>query len=203
MRIVHRLPDGIYLESLYAHLYDIHVKTGQAVDRGQKIGRIGTADGIYTPHLHLELRENIYLPVGSGYGMPRGYLAPTPFILKHRRVKRTSLFNSSYNRLYSSNTNEAGLLKAARRGDLQQVRSLLQQKVNVNARDLNGETALMYAVVAGNVRMIKKLLAARARVGLRDKYGYSAYIKARLNMNYYPGILKLLLKEMKKDTKKP
>lgn len=91
LRIAHRrdssaLPD--YLESLYAHLDTMILAPGQRVRRGQAIGTIGTADGLYTAHLHLEFRKHAMLPLGGGYGYDTTYyLHPTRFIRAHRPGK--------------------------------------------------------------------------------------------------------------------
>jgi len=77
-----------YLDSLYAHLDFVSVKEGQVVSRGDQLGGIGTNRGMYTAHLHLELRTNIAL------GMNRmqfardnsNYLSPRHFIAKHRKL---------------------------------------------------------------------------------------------------------------------
>ena len=74
-----------YLESLYAHLQTSRVKAGSIVKKGEKIGTIGNANGHYLAHLHLELRDNIKLPIGPGYSKnTKGYLNPTQFIKKNR-----------------------------------------------------------------------------------------------------------------------
>jgi murein DD-endopeptidase MepM/ murein hydrolase activator NlpD len=87
VRIVHALPRGERVESLYAHLLDIRVGAGDIVRRGQRIGSIGTADGRYPAHLHLELRARQGLPLGGGYGdaaEAANHLDPTAFIRAHR-----------------------------------------------------------------------------------------------------------------------
>ena len=84
VRIVHRCEDG-KVESVYAHLDVIAVSVGERVERGDVIGSIGDAHAEYVPHLHFELRNEVGLPIGSGYGEEaRGYLDPTAFILSHR-----------------------------------------------------------------------------------------------------------------------
>ncbi len=77
------------IDSLYGHLDSILVHPGQAVSRGQKIGTVGTAHGLYDAHLHLEIRKNIEI------GMSRAafardfsnYYDPSQFILMHRHLE--------------------------------------------------------------------------------------------------------------------
>ncbi len=77
------------IDSLYGHLDSILVRPGQAVSRGQKIGTVGTAHGLYDAHLHLEIRKNIEI------GMSRAafardfsnYYDPSQFILTHRHLQ--------------------------------------------------------------------------------------------------------------------
>src|SRR5262245_47796440 len=68
------------VESLYAHLDEIDVPVLAVVRRGQRIGTIGTAHGVYKAHLHFELRDRP-LPLGGGYAADTtGYLDPTAYI---------------------------------------------------------------------------------------------------------------------------
>ncbi len=89
LRIVHRLPAGgeyEFVESLYAHFTDMLPQPGNLVRRGEEIGTLGTAGGLYEAHLHLELRSTIGMPVGGGYGADQtGFLEPKKFIRAHRR----------------------------------------------------------------------------------------------------------------------
>lgn len=90
VRVVHVLSDNPLevVESLYAHLERIDVKAGQPLKRGQKLGTIGNAGGIYYAHLHFEIRSEYGLPIGGGYSTDtRGYLDPTEFV-KGRRGKK-------------------------------------------------------------------------------------------------------------------
>ncbi len=88
VRIVHFLPKGETYESFYAHCDTILAKEGQWVKRGEQIGTIGNASGIYYAHLHFEVRADTSLPVGGGYSTyTEGYLDPTEFIRKHRTVE--------------------------------------------------------------------------------------------------------------------
>ncbi len=56
--IGHRLPEGGLAYSIYAHLAagSIPVRTGQLVEAGRRIGRVGMSGRATTPHLHFEVR---------------------------------------------------------------------------------------------------------------------------------------------------
>lgn len=85
IRIVHTLPSGQRVESLYGHCEEILVVEGEEVKKGQKIGTIGTADGKYQAHLHFEIREEVGLPIGKGYSEEiKGYVNPSKFIYRNR-----------------------------------------------------------------------------------------------------------------------
>jgi murein DD-endopeptidase MepM/ murein hydrolase activator NlpD len=92
VRIVHAIPQGDSLElveSLYAHMDAMQVKKGQWIHKGDTIGTIGTAEGIYLAHLHLEVREQPAMYLGGGYSeQTQGYLDPTKFIRAHRKINQ-------------------------------------------------------------------------------------------------------------------
>ncbi len=91
VRHAYRAADGKirYVDSQYAHLNVRNVKLHQVIERGTKVGTIGTAHGKYLAHLHFEIRKNLRI------GMNRSqfsrtyehYYSPTPFIQKHRKLK--------------------------------------------------------------------------------------------------------------------
>ncbi len=88
IRVVHYLPNHPkykYVESIYSHLQNVYVKSGQMVLRGQHIGSIGNARGRYSAHLHFEMRDFVNMSIGPGYSEDQfGYLSPTDFINEHR-----------------------------------------------------------------------------------------------------------------------
>jgi murein DD-endopeptidase MepM/ murein hydrolase activator NlpD len=91
IRITHYLPDSSQVESLYAHCNEMLVTANQWVSVGDQIGTIGNAHGNYKAHLHLELRNEVGLPVGGGYSRDtRGYVDPTQFIEAHRVISETN-----------------------------------------------------------------------------------------------------------------
>ncbi|WP_299188973.1 M23 family metallopeptidase [uncultured Aquimarina sp.] len=80
IRIIHQYK-GNYYESVYAHCQTIKVKEGDFVKKGELIATIGNADGIYYAHLHLEIRDDIFMDIGGGYSEDtKGYVDPTKFI---------------------------------------------------------------------------------------------------------------------------
>jgi murein DD-endopeptidase MepM/ murein hydrolase activator NlpD len=86
--VVSRLPAGRWppaVEMMYAHLQTIEVKPMTFVKRGQRLGTMGNADGVYYAHLHWEVRQTVGLGLGGGYGERRdGWMNPTEFVLAHR-----------------------------------------------------------------------------------------------------------------------
>jgi murein DD-endopeptidase MepM/ murein hydrolase activator NlpD len=75
-------------DSVYAHLDKIFVREGKQIVRGQQIGTIGTNRGMYTAHLHFEIRKNLFI----GYNQRSfakdfsNYYVPTSFIAQRRKL---------------------------------------------------------------------------------------------------------------------
>lgn len=79
----HRLPDGNAFQTMYAHLQRIDVPLGSLIGRGQIIGAVGGAEGIYPAHLHYEIRTGDGVDIGAGYAAhplnrvdPQGFRKP-------------------------------------------------------------------------------------------------------------------------------
>jgi murein DD-endopeptidase MepM/ murein hydrolase activator NlpD len=79
------------IDSLYGHLDKILVHRGQPVARGQQVGTMGTAHGLYDSHLHLEIRKNIAIGMSRDkFAKDRSnYYEPTDFIVSHRHLQST------------------------------------------------------------------------------------------------------------------
>ncbi|MCE0522082.1 MAG: M23 family metallopeptidase [Methylacidiphilales bacterium] len=93
--ICYRLPEGRwppFVEAMYAHLNSIETKAGDFVKRGQQIGTVGNADGMYSvasgaagASLRLEVRQTVGLGLGPGFEANAfGWLGPSDFLSAHR-----------------------------------------------------------------------------------------------------------------------
>jgi ankyrin repeat protein len=72
---------------------------------------------------------------------------------------------------------------AAMKGDLASVKSLIQQKADVNAPQADGATAIQWAAYRNNLLMADALIAAGANVKLANRDGATALRLASLNGN--------------------
>lgn len=89
--LAHRVPQpdqpggfAIY-QTVYAHLQKTVVHPEQLVQRGDRIGTVGTAGGQYLAHLHFEVRLGPYINPSVGYAdAPLNRISPERFITEHR-----------------------------------------------------------------------------------------------------------------------
>ncbi|MFY8216079.1 MAG: M23 family metallopeptidase [Chthoniobacterales bacterium] len=77
------------VDSFYAHLDRMTVREGQQVLRGQQVGTIGTNRGMYTAHLHFEIRKNLHIGINrSAFRRDlTNYYVPTDFINPNRQLQ--------------------------------------------------------------------------------------------------------------------
>ena len=88
----------------------------------------------------------------------------------------------------SSNSGEE-LIDAARYGDLETVKLLIENGADIDAKDKDGYTVLMYASNNGNLEIIKYLVENGADINIKDKNGDTALNYARTE-----GIKEVLIK---------
>jgi hypothetical protein len=89
--LAHRVPDlenperERVIQTVYAHLEDISAEMGQVLRRGDLVGTVGTAEGLYLAHLHFEVREGPYVNPSVGYAdAPLNRISPERFIRQYR-----------------------------------------------------------------------------------------------------------------------
>jgi murein DD-endopeptidase MepM/ murein hydrolase activator NlpD len=90
VRHAYRETDGSIklVDSLYGHLHQRFARKDQILRRGQQLGTIGTAHGIYAAHLHFEMRKNLEVGMNRSK-FPRDfsvYYSPRQFVIAHRRL---------------------------------------------------------------------------------------------------------------------
>lgn len=82
------------IRSVYVHLHEIHVRSGELIKRRQVIGTVGQdPDKLFAPHLHFEMRWDLSLgptfwPSSNGKDLDwvkRHYTDPSAFINAHRQ----------------------------------------------------------------------------------------------------------------------
>lgn len=67
------------------------------------------------------------------------------------------------------------LLFLACKNDVQGVKELLDDGVDVNSIDLDGRTALHIAACEGHVEVVQLLLSRKANIDARDRWGSTVY----------------------------
>ncbi|MDA0966918.1 MAG: S8 family serine peptidase [Proteobacteria bacterium] len=73
------------------------------------------------------------------------------------------------------------IIEATELGNGEYVKNLIEQGVDINAVDKNGQTALMRAAAAGNDQMVAILITNGADIGLQDSKGNTALHYAAAN----------------------
>ena len=82
--------------------------------------------------------------------------------------------------------------QAAHEGNLDQIRRLIQEDVDVNARDRHGQTALMIASKNGQSKLVKFLLKQNIELNHTAKYQLSGLMLAVINRHV--DIVRMLVK---------
>ena len=86
----------------------------------------------------------------------------------------------------------APIHNAARYGNLNQIKALLNQGVPVNSRDGYGRTPLHFAARRGHLNIVQELLKRGAHVNPRARNGFTPLIAASLSER--PNIIHALIK---------
>jgi ankyrin repeat protein len=75
-------------------------------------------------------------------------------------------------------TGDSGLADAAKNQNIAAIRTLLKQKADVNAADVEGMTALLWAAHRNDLEAAKLLIAAGANVNAANRYGVTPLAEA-------------------------
>lgn len=96
--LAHRVPDqedsarDRVIQTVYAHLENILAQPNQMIRRGQQVGTVGTAGGLYLAHLHFEVRQGPYINPSVGYAdAPLNRISPEKFLAEHRGAPPTQM----------------------------------------------------------------------------------------------------------------
>jgi ankyrin repeat protein len=84
------------------------------------------------------------------------------------------------------------LFAAARSGDADQIKKLLEAGADHAAADEAGETALMHAAHSGHVTAVQVLIAAGANVNAQSPQGWTALAKAAYNGDTERGYVEVI-----------
>ena len=79
-----------------------------------------------------------------------------------------ALLTGLYDVIAQDDSPSERLFSAAQRGEIEEVKRLLAEGVDVNSRTRYGGTPLAFAVDKGNVELVEVLLAAGADVNAKD-----------------------------------
>jgi uncharacterized protein len=93
----------------------------------------------------------------------------------------------------SSADADGELIVAARAGDVDRVRSLLERDADVDARDASGATALVAAAYGNHLDVARTLIEAGADVNVKDDSQQSTYLIATSEVGDDPRLLELTL----------
>jgi ankyrin repeat protein len=93
------------------------------------------------------------------------------------------------------------LLEAARRGNKEAARVLIEAGADVNYKDSYGVTALMFAAISGSSEIMQRLIEKGADVNVKDVDGRTALIEVLTTENDIPADIIKVLVEAGADVK--
>ena len=86
-------------------------------------------------------------------------------------------------RQFERRREQSSLIDAVKAGNVESVRALLKQRVDVNAASPDGTTALHWAVKANSRELAQLLIAAGAKANAANRYGVTPLTLAATNGN--------------------
>jgi murein DD-endopeptidase MepM/ murein hydrolase activator NlpD len=84
IEILHKTRRGLII-SQYRHCKEVFIVPDQRVTYLQPIATIGTECGHFLAHLHFEIRTDLNILIGGGYGNSEGFVDPMKFIKDYNK----------------------------------------------------------------------------------------------------------------------
>jgi ankyrin repeat protein len=95
----------------------------------------------------------------------------------------------------TSESPESALLEAAKGGDLEDVKELIQRGVNIDSKDKDGLTPLHHAVASDNLELLRLLIAGGADVNVRENNSWNTPLLINAVLGEHWEALKVLLEK--------
>lgn len=92
-------------------------------------------------------------------------------ISKKKKISKSHIYEETFNTYL--------LLEASNKGDIDTLKNLIVQGIDVNSVDYDNRSALHIAVASNNLEIIKYLLNFRANISIKDRWGNSPYDDAK------------------------
>lgn len=105
--------------------------------------------------------------------------------------KQKNLANKQENKEFSMTDKQITFISAAKAGDIEKVKTLLKDGININSTNNYGETALIVAAQNGHTEIVKLLIEKGANTNILGNSFTTALMSA--SMNGHTEIVKLLI----------
>lgn len=121
-----------------------------------------------------------------------GLIAVLAFVSENAILAKNVDHLPALSTMFSANPTDQ-LMKAVKNNNVSEVKSLIKQNININYKDVSGDTALIKASTSGYKNIAEALIKSKkADVNIKNKTGKTALTVAV--MNDHKDIVKLLLK---------
>ncbi len=107
-----------------------------------------------------------------------------PVTFGHKNIVSLFIANNANIHAISMSDNESTLMCAARKGETEIIELLLDNNLDIEARDKDGKTALIYAIESNQLEAVKLLISRGADIEARDNQGKTALMYAAENNRF-------------------
>lgn len=88
--LAHKDSKGDIYNTMYSHLDKSYLPFAKLIPQGNTVGTVGTANGNYPAHLHLELRSSAGVYIGGGYRAHPGECLPAEKSVNYEDIATTN-----------------------------------------------------------------------------------------------------------------